>query len=36
MIEIEFAGDIYNRMFEWEPCTYFDMTISINSLRSLG
>lgn len=36
MIEIEYAGDMMNRMQEEELCLYFDMTISINSLKSLG
>ena len=36
MIEIEYAGDMYNRLDEEEPCAYFDMTIAINSLQSLG
>ena len=36
MIEVEYAGDMYNDLFEEEMCLYFDMTISINSLKSLG
>ena len=36
MIEIEYAGDVYNQMVEENVCLYWDMTISINSLKSLG
>jgi len=36
MIEIEYAGDLYDKQMEEEPCSYFDMTISINSMKSLG
>ena len=35
-IEIEFSGDMYNAYGEEEPCTYFDMTISVNSIPSLA
>ena len=36
MVSIEYAGDMYNRLYETEPCAYFDMTIMVNSLHSLG
>ena len=36
MVEIEFAGDMYNAYGEEDPCAYFDLTIAINSLKSLG
>lgn len=36
IIEIEFSGDVYNRRGDENPCGYFDLTISINSLKALG
>jgi len=36
MIEIEYAGDMYNRAYEESFCAYFDLTVAINSLKSLG
>lgn len=36
VIEIEFSGDMYNIFGEEEPCTYFDLTIAINSIPSLA
>ena len=36
MIELERSGDMYNAFGEEDPCAYFDLTIAINSLKSLG
>jgi len=36
MLAIEYSGDFYDRMNEEEACLYFDMTIAINSLKSLA
>lgn len=36
MLELEFSGDIYNEWGEEQPCTYFDLVLSINSLKSMA
>jgi hypothetical protein len=36
MIELEYAGDMYNRMGEEDPCAYFDLVIAINSIRAMA
>lgn len=36
MIEIGFRGDMFDQYGEETPCEYFDMTIAINSVRSLA
>ena len=36
MIELEYGGDMYNRMGEEDPCAYFDMILAINSIRAMA
>ena len=36
MIEIEYAGDMYNEFGEEKHCAYFDLMLAINSMKSLG
>ena len=36
MIELEYGGDMYNRLGEEDPCAYFDLIISINSIRAMA
>ena len=36
MLELEFSGDMYNRLGDEDPCGYFDLIIAINSLKSMG
>ena len=36
MLELEYSGDMYNIYGEEEPCSYFDLVISINALKDLG
>ena len=35
-VQIEYSGDVYNEHGEEVPCSYFDMTIAINSMQALG
>ena len=35
-IQIEYSGDMYNAFGEEEPCSYFDLTIAINSISHLS
>ena len=35
LISLEYAGDMYNRYGEEERCAYFDLLLTIDSLRSL-
>ena len=35
MIILEYSGDMFNEHMEEDPCGYFDLTISINSMKSL-
>ena len=36
MIELEYGGDMYNRLGEEDPCAYFDLIIAINSIRAMA
>ena len=36
LIEIEFTGDMYNMHGDADLCVYYDLAISVNSLKSLG
>lgn len=36
MLELEFSGDIYDEWGDEKTCSYFDLIISINSLKSMA
>lgn len=36
MIELEFAGDMFDHNGDEEPCIYFDLTIAVNALSALS
>ena len=36
LISLEYSGDMYNAYGEEEPCSYFDLTIAINSISGLS
>jgi len=36
MISLEYSGDMYNAYGEEEPCSYFDLTVAINSISGLA
>ena len=36
MLVLEFSGDMYNIFGEEEHCTYFDLIVAINSLKSMS